>query len=95
MSGKVTAVSAANIAFVKYWGTKDVEQTLPYNPSISMTLDRCISRTTLEAIGDDERDEIFLANEGGALQPAPETFARGASSHLGRIRDWCGSKTGS
>ena len=48
MSAKATAVAPSNIAFVKYWGTRDVERTLPYNPSISMTLSDCVSRCTVE-----------------------------------------------
>ncbi|HMB53395.1 MAG TPA: hypothetical protein VKU40_08765, partial [Thermoanaerobaculia bacterium] len=56
-AGHATAVAPANIAFVKYWGATDLERALPANPSISMTLSRCVSRTTVEfdpATGDDE-----------------------------------------
>src|SRR5436305_4523957 len=37
--GRATAVASANIAFIKYWGVRDVERTLPYNGSISVNLD--------------------------------------------------------
>ena len=37
MTRKVSITAPANIAFIKYWGTRDLESTLPYNPSISMT----------------------------------------------------------
>jgi diphosphomevalonate decarboxylase len=37
--------SPANIAFVKYWGKKGHQ--LPANPSLSMTLKACVSRTQL------------------------------------------------
>jgi diphosphomevalonate decarboxylase len=36
-----------NIALVKYWGLRDAALVLPYNSSISMTLDRLRSRTTV------------------------------------------------
>ena len=36
-----------NIALVKYWGVRDRERALPYNSSISVTLDRLRSRTTV------------------------------------------------
>ena len=41
---KITAVAAANIALIKYWGTQDAERVLPVNQSISMTLRHCVSR---------------------------------------------------
>ena len=42
-----TAVAPANIAFIKYWGMQDVARTLPYNGSISMNLDACLTTTTV------------------------------------------------
>lgn len=43
----VTAWSCpANIAVVKYWGKKGVQ--LPVNPSISMSLSKCYTETTIE-----------------------------------------------
>jgi diphosphomevalonate decarboxylase len=42
-----TAVAPANIAFIKYWGVQDAEYTLPYNNSISMNLDACLTTTTV------------------------------------------------
>ena len=52
-----TAVAPANIAFIKYWGMRDVERTLPYNGSISMNLDACLTTTTVTfdpALAEDE-----------------------------------------
>ena len=48
MSGKASVEAPSNIAFIKYWGTRDRGRTLPYNPSISMTLSGCVSRCTVE-----------------------------------------------
>jgi diphosphomevalonate decarboxylase len=53
---KATAVSCANIAFIKYWGKKDSKLNLPYNNSISMNLSDCLTTTTV-AFGKDFRDD--------------------------------------
>jgi len=45
---KATAVSPANIAFIKFWGKKDPEINIPFNDSISMNLSRCLTTTTVE-----------------------------------------------
>jgi len=45
---KVTAVSPANIAFIKFWGKKDPKLNIPFNDSISMNLDSCLTTTTVE-----------------------------------------------
>ena len=87
MSGKATAVAPSNIAFVKYWGTRDVEKTLPYNPSISMTLSECVSRCTVEHLDDAEDDEVLL-RQGDDLALAPESFAAPIRRHLAFVRSW-------
>lgn len=43
----VTYEAPPNIALVKYWGVRDPAQGLPYNSSLSVTLDRLRSRTTV------------------------------------------------
>lgn len=45
---KSTAISCANIAFIKYWGKKDSRLNLPFNNSISMNLSNCLTTTTVE-----------------------------------------------
>jgi diphosphomevalonate decarboxylase len=45
---KATASTSPNIAFIKYWGARDLDEAIPQNPSISMTLSRCRTRTTVE-----------------------------------------------
>ncbi len=45
---KSTAIAYANIALVKYWGKRDEQLILPYNSSISMTLDELYTTTTVE-----------------------------------------------
>jgi diphosphomevalonate decarboxylase len=76
----------ANIAFVKYWGARDLERTLPWHPSLSMTLEVCRSVTTVEARADLARDEVWLAGDDGRLEGAPEVFARRVRGHLDAIR---------
>ena len=44
----VTAKAPINIALVKYWGKKDPIKVLPYNPSISLTLEALCTITTLK-----------------------------------------------
>ncbi len=88
--GKATAVAPANIAFIKYWGTRDEERTVPFNPSISMTLSDCVSRCTVELAGAGVPVEVLLADGAGRLAPAPPAFAAGVGRHLGRLADWAG-----
>jgi diphosphomevalonate decarboxylase len=45
---KKTAIANSNIALVKYWGKRNDELILPYNSSISMTLDKLYTKTTVE-----------------------------------------------
>lgn len=45
---KATAVSPANIAFIKYWGKRDPLLNIPFNNSISMNLSNCLTTTTVE-----------------------------------------------
>ena len=47
---KATVSAPANIAFIKYWGARDLERAIPMNSSISMTLDHCVTRFTVEVL---------------------------------------------
>ena len=80
----VRAVASPNIAFIKYWGARDVDLGLPLHPSLSMTLSRCTSRCTLEPIAG-ERDEVRLVADGSA-GAAPERFAAPVRRHLETMR---------
>ncbi|KAI0981768.1 hypothetical protein GJ496_005738 [Pomphorhynchus laevis] len=43
---KITVRTAPNIAIVKYWGKSDVDDNIPYNSSLSLTLDSDDLNTT-------------------------------------------------
>jgi diphosphomevalonate decarboxylase len=92
MSPKATVIAPSNIALIKYWGTSDLRRTLPFNPSLSMTLRECYTRTTVEQI-DAATDEVLVRGSGGQLEPASAGFAAGVGNHLDRLRDWAGSDT--
>lgn len=59
-SYKATAKSPANIAFIKYWGKANDEETLPVNNSISMNIDSCYTITTVEFSPKFKEDEVQI-----------------------------------
>ena len=66
MSAKATVLAPANIAFIKYWGAKDLDQAVPVNTSVSMTLTECTSLSTVEfEEGGDGPDRIEIVGEAG------------------------------
>lgn len=60
---KATAVSPANIAFIKYWGKRDPKLNLPFNNSISMNLSKCLTITTVEFSGRLRKDRVFIDDQ--------------------------------
>lgn len=91
MSGKATATAPANIAFIKYWGVRDAERVIPQNRSISMTLERCVTRTTAACLDDVEAHEVLLRGADGVLRPASEPFAARVVAQLERVRQQAGT----
>jgi diphosphomevalonate decarboxylase len=61
LPGRATATAPANIALVKYWGARDLARALPLNPSLSMTLSACHTRTTVDFSPAPGDDEVWLA----------------------------------
>lgn len=90
MSERVTAVAPANIALVKYWGMRSEEPLRPWNRSISMTLSRSVSTTTVALLGSGREDEVFLAGETGELRSAPGAFVERVVAQLRRLRQRAG-----
>jgi len=79
-SSSVTAVAGTNIALVKYWGKRDVGLNLPATGSLSLTLDRLGTRTTV-AFDDGADDRLILD---GA--PAGDAATARVSAFLDRVR---------
>jgi len=78
---KATAISCANIAFVKYWGRKSDALRLPLNSSISMNLDHATTITTVMFDPALNADQVTIEET-----ETTEKAARRVSAHLDRIR---------
>ena len=91
-----TAIAPANIAFIKYWGMQDIARTLPYNGSISMNLDACLTTTTVTFDPDLAEDALLLrlyAGPESAAAPPQRAVGRPlerVSAQLGRLRALAG-----
>jgi len=83
---KATAEARANIALIKYWGQSDPRLNLPLTSSISMTVDKLVTRTTVEPDASLKADTLSI--NGVAQAGAP--LAR-AQRHLDRLRQRAGS----
>jgi len=75
---KATAISPANIAFIKYWGWRDKDLVLPNNDSLSMTMDNCLTTTTIKFSPRFKRDLVKIKFFGDQ-----EKEAKG--SHFNRV----------
>lgn len=87
---KATVSAPANIAFIKYWGARDLDRAIPMNTSLSMTLDHCVSRCTVEILGHEGEDEVWLVESGGGFGTPEPQFAQRVRAQLDRIRRWAG-----
>ncbi|MDE2850675.1 MAG: diphosphomevalonate decarboxylase [Acidobacteriota bacterium] len=91
--GPVTAEAPSNIAFIKYWGARDLEGPVPFNRSLSMTLDACRSICSASPLADGRDDEIVWLEEPGpgrsdGATNAPPAFVERTRRHLDRLREW-------
>lgn len=57
---KATAQAHSNIALTKYWGKRDKQWMLPNNGSVSMTLDKFFTVTTVEFDAKYKEDTLIL-----------------------------------
>ncbi|WP_088810120.1 MULTISPECIES: diphosphomevalonate decarboxylase [unclassified Listeria] len=57
---KATAIAHTNIALIKYWGKRDEKLILPANSSLSITLDKFYTETTVEWLEDAKNDSFSL-----------------------------------
>jgi diphosphomevalonate decarboxylase len=74
-----------NIALVKYWGVRDRDLALPYNSSISVTLDRLRSRTSVRFDPKLTEDRVILNGEAAVGGPRD-----GVVQFLDRVRALAG-----
>src|SRR3990167_6191916 len=77
---KTTAIAPSNIAFIKYWGKKDEELSLPANGSISVNLSNLTTTTTVEFNKNLKVDDITINGK----KDGKKTDR--AIKHLDRIR---------
>jgi len=82
---RATATACANIAFIKYWGKRDVELNLPANSSLSMNLDRLTTVTTVEFSADYGDDLVILDGREQRGESRQRIVA-----HLDRVRVMAG-----
>ncbi|GHP12784.1 diphosphomevalonate decarboxylase [Lentilactobacillus fungorum] len=54
------AQAHTNIALIKYWGKKDEQLIIPYTSSLSLTLDRFYTQTTVRFNSDNDRDSVQI-----------------------------------
>ena len=86
---KVTVSAPANIAFLKYWGARDLSLAIPENASLSMTLEKARATTSLSwhpAQTNGVSDHILLRDAQGTPAPAPPPFAARMVEHLRRMK---------
>jgi diphosphomevalonate decarboxylase len=85
---KATWLATPNIAVIKYWGKRDSALNLPFNGSVSVTMDETVhTRTTVEFVPLLSRDMFYL---NGTLARVDET-AR-VSRVLDAVREATGAR---
>ncbi len=82
---KATARAYTNIALIKYWGKRDEKLFLPMNSSLSITLDKFFTTTTVEFCTCLSVDVFVINNQ---LASEPEIYK--VSRFLNRIREITG-----
>ncbi len=87
--GRATYEAGPNIALVKYWGVRDPERVLPNNSSLSVTLGRFRTRTTV-AFEEGRSEDGFTLN-GAAASGGPLSDVR---RFLDRVRSEAGITVG-
>lgn len=90
---QATAVAPANIAFIKYWGVQDAALTLPFNGSVSMNLDSCLTTTTVTFEPGLPDDAVTLTLYGQAPVPASGRPLERVVAQLDRLRALAGVGT--
>ncbi|MHC9536821.1 diphosphomevalonate decarboxylase [Dellaglioa sp. BT-FLS60] len=63
MKNKVSARAHTNIALIKYWGKENQDLIIPYNSSLSLTLDHFYTDTTVTFDDTLSEDHFYLNNQ--------------------------------
>lgn len=71
---KATARANTNIALIKYWGKRDENLFLPMNSSLSITLDRFYTITTVEFSDKLQNDQFILNGKVPSDKDANKVF---------------------
>ena len=91
-AGKVTWKAPSNIALVKYWGKQ--KKQIPANPSISFTLDKCVTTTTISyskldtAVEDYSFDLRFEGKSKKDFEPKIKTFFDRVEVYLPFLKEY-------
>lgn len=72
---KASARAHTNIALVKYWGKKDPQLIIPQTDSLSLTLDKFFTDTTVEFIESLKQDELIIDDQPVAPQKMAKVTA--------------------
>jgi diphosphomevalonate decarboxylase len=84
-SGRIKVSSPSNIAIVKYWGKKGLQE--PINPSISLTLKNCVTTTDLFwslKKRESKKIDLRFSFEGKVNRK----FAKRTEEYLGRLTEY-------
>lgn len=82
---KATARANTNIALIKYWGKRDEKLFLPMNSSLSITLDRFYTTTTVEFMKELKEDSLIINDNPGSLADTIKI-----SNFLNKVRKFAG-----
>jgi diphosphomevalonate decarboxylase len=88
MTQQATALAHPNIAFIKYWGLKDVANRIPANDSLSLTIGDLVTRTTVR-LNPALKADVLVLNGQEATGAALER----AQLFMDRIRRLAGNPT--
>lgn len=91
MSKKASAVANSNIALVKYWGKRNEDLILPYNSSISVTLDKLFTHTTVEFSNEFSRDLVII--DGEEIKEGSSDYEEYIERFLNKLRELYPEKT--
>ena len=83
---KATCEARANIALIKYWGRSDHQLNLPLTSSFSLTVDKLVTTTTVDADAGLKADEVVIND----VMQAGAPHAR-VVRHLEALRKRAGS----